>query len=313
MPTAYTRLFVPEKPDAPVTSSSYLRLGSYSVGEKDIVTGLTASSENSVRHESDHAGILVFTNKDYHATVEGATLMKIGGGHTTEIGNGDAKYTVSKGSYELSAKNGVSISAGISGTPGNINITGSDYKQTATGNLSEITLGNSKRATHGTTMEFYMGAKVTCLMGASVTAALGLNVAAFLGVALSVKLDYDLSISSCGSSMIRFLFANTLTVGNEFNNVTGNLTRTIGGYNVQVADSDVRYVKKIYLKVVDDADVKRVRLDGTWCETSVQVADAQVESGELSTDQRRVVSKVRDLETETGKFKAKTWSSVLFL
>ncbi|MCA6107953.1 hypothetical protein [Bradyrhizobium cenepequi] len=66
-------------------------------------------------------------------------------------------------------------------------------------------------------------------------------------------------------------------------------------------------------KVVDDADVKSLKFDGTWCETSVQVADAQVETGQLSADQLRAVTKVRELETATGRYKAENWRAVLCL
>ncbi|WP_445222772.1 hypothetical protein ACKWRH_46945 (plasmid) [Bradyrhizobium sp. Pa8] len=314
MSNAYARVFVPETPNSPLTSSSYLRLGAYSVGEEEIVTNLTTTSENnSTKHESDHAGILAFTKKDFQVTAEGAALMKIGRGHTTEVRDGDAKYMVSKGTYEISAQNDVSISAGVDGTTGNISMTALHYKQTAKGDLSEVTHGNSKRFTLGSATEICIGAKTTCVTGTNVTAAVGPSVAAFLGVETSVRIGYNLSISCGGSSSIRFIFANTLTVGNEFKKVTGNMTRVIGGYNVQVADSDVRYVKKTYLKVVDDADVKKVKLDGTWCETRVQVADAQVQMGELSSDQHQVVDRVCEVESATGEYNTQNWRTLLFL
>ncbi|MGY8683187.1 hypothetical protein Q2941_36240 [Bradyrhizobium sp. UFLA05-153] len=314
MPDAYARFFVPETPSSPLTSSSYLRLGAYSVGEEEIVTDLTTTSDkNSTTHESNHAGILAFTKKDFQVTADGAALMKIGRGHTTEVRNGDARYTVLNGTYDVSAQNDVSISAGGDGSAGDISMTALHYKQTAKGNMSETTHGNSKRTTHGSAMEIYNGAKVTCVAGANVTAAVGLSVAAFLGAAISIRQGYNLSISRGGNCSIRFLFANTLTVGNECNKVTGNVTRIIGGYNVQVTDSDIRYVKETYLKVVDDADVKKVKLDGTWCETRVQVADAQVQRSELSSDEHQVVNRVCDVESATGRYKTQNWRTLLYL
>ncbi|MGV7219538.1 hypothetical protein [Bradyrhizobium sp. UFLA05-112] len=314
MPDAYARFFVPETPNSPLTSSSYLRLGAYSVGEEEIVTDLaTTSDRSSTTHETDHAGILAFTKKDFQVTADGAALMKIGRGHTTEVRNGDAKYTVSNGNYDISAQNDVSISAGGDGSTGDISTTALNYKQTAKGDSSEITHGNSKRITRGSAMEIYEGAKVTCVAGACTTAAIGLSVAAFLGAAISIRHGYNLSISRGGNCSIRFRFANTLTVGNEFNKVTGNVTRIIGGYNVQVTNSDIRYVKETYLKVVDDADVKKVKLDGSWCETRVQVADEQVQRSELSSDEHQVVNRVCDVESATGRYKTQNWRTMLYL
>ncbi|WP_156944171.1 hypothetical protein [Bradyrhizobium sp. Ec3.3] len=314
MSNAYARFFVPETPNSPLTSSSYLRLGAYSVGEEEIVTDLISTSDNnSTKHESDHAGILAFTQKDFQVTAEGASLMRIGRGHTTEVRNGDARYKVLNGAYEISAQNDVSISAGADGTAGNISLTASHYEQTTKGDVSETTHGNSKRTTNGSAMEIYNDARVTCVQGANVTTAVGLSVAAFLGGAISIGAGYNLSISCGGNCSIRYFFANALTIDNEFNKVTGNMTRIIGGYNVQVADSDIRYVKKTYLKVVDDADVKRVKLDGTWCETRVQVADAQVQIGQMSSDQHQVVDRVCEVESATGRYNTQNWRTLLYL
>ncbi|MGY4412100.1 hypothetical protein ACVWW4_003836 [Bradyrhizobium sp. LB7.1] len=124
MPNAFTRLVVPDTPVSPLTKSTYLRLGSYSSEEENIVTGLTTTvteclTETS-EHKSNNGGILAFTNQDLQANVEGAALMKIGRGQTTEVTSGNSQHMVSNGTYNISAENGVSITAGANGTSADI-------------------------------------------------------------------------------------------------------------------------------------------------------------------------------------------------
>ncbi|MCA6107964.1 hypothetical protein [Bradyrhizobium cenepequi] len=338
MPNAYTRFSVPDTTGSALPDSSYLRLGAYSSDESTLVTGLeTSSSQSSVKsikaesdahkagvfstlgqkmeevtttqtsmRKTDNAGVLVYTNKDFQTNVKGAALTKIGLGDTTEVNSGDAKYTVSKGTYEISAENGVSIRAGANGTPANISLTASGYiNQTAYGPLSEVTHGRSEKRTVGEAMEFFCGAKLSCMIGATVSL--------FVSGAVCAKLGYDLSISLGGNCAISFGSANTLTVGNEFRMVKGNLTRNVQGSNVQiVSGTDAKYAKNYFKKISGD-DVKWVGLDGTRCKKKVMVAESETTNVELSTEKRNIVDRTCELFTETGNRTTKTWDQVLYM
>lgn len=339
MPNAYTRVFVPDTIGSGLPDSSYLRLGAYSSDESPLVTGLetntSPSSATSVAvlsdavsgpgvsstfgqklkeamtrqtgtHKTNNAGILFHTNKDYQANIKGTALEKIGFGHTTEVSDGDARYNVSKGAYQLSAENGLSISAGANGTPANIDLTASgSINQTAHGPVSQVTHGDWRTQRAGDTMEFFAGAKFSCMIGG--TASL------FIGGAFCSKLGYDFSINAGGSCTISFGVANSLTVGHEFRMVTCNLTRNIGGANTQIVkETDARYAKN-YFKKIDESDVKEVGLDGTICQNRVVRAGTEITTTGLSSNESDVASIVANFKTETGKHAAKTWTSVLFL
>ncbi|MGY3622047.1 hypothetical protein [Bradyrhizobium sp. USDA 10063] len=339
MPNAYTRVSVPDTMGSALSDSSYLRLGAYSSDESTLVTGLeTSSSQSSAKsitgisdahstagvfstpgqkleevttsqtrtRKTDSAGVLVYTNKDFQANIKGAALTKIGLGHTTEVNNGDAKYTVSKGTHEVSAENGVSVNAGANGTLANISLTASgSINQTAHGSLSEVTHGHSEKRTAGDAMEFFCGAKLSCMVGATVSL--------FIGGAVCAKLSRDFSISVGGRSVISFGFANCLTVGNEFRMVTRNLISKIQGSNTLVVNgTDAKYARNYFKRIYGD-DVKWVDLDGTRCRKKVVVTDSEVTSGRTSSDQREVVDRNYELLTEVGERAVKTWTQVMYM
>lgn len=354
MPHAYTRIIVPQTPVSPLKDSSYLRLGAYSGDESTIVTGLTTTkSSNSTKevsavsgaktdgvfssmgqkteevknkvtstHTTDNAGVLFFTDKDFQANIAGAALMKIGNGHNTEISDGDANYTVSKGIYKISGENGVSITAGAGGTKSNIEITASEYiKQTAGGPLSEITYGHSEKRTIGNAMEFFLGTKFTCMIGATTTLTMALNTTMFIGIALSFKLSFEFSLNATASITIKFFATNALTigskmeiiVGSDFKQVTGNSTKICIGPDAKVATNDTKILMTTDFKLAPAADLKKVGLNGTICDTSVTVTAAQLRSGQLTAEQKAMVSEVEGLMASTGNLEAKTKSAVLHL
>lgn len=339
MPNAYTRVFVPDTIGSALPDSSYLRLGAYSSDESPLVTGLEtntspgsatsvavlsdalsgpgvsstfgkklkeAMSKQTGTHKTDNAGILFHTNKDYQANIKGAALEKIGLGHTTEVSNGDARYTVSAGAYEVLAEHGVSINAGANGTRANIDLTASGYiNQTAHGAVSQVTRGDWRTHRAGDTMEFFAGAKLSCMIGG--------DVSLFIGAAFCAKLGYDLSINLGGNCAISFRVANTLTVGNELRMVTGTLTRNVQGSNVMmVGGTNATYAKNNFKKI-DEDDVKWVGLDGTRCAKRVMVTDLEVKHCQMSEEQHELVHRNYANLIETGDCATKTWNSVLFI
>lgn len=273
-------------------------------------------------HTSDNTGVLAYTDKDFQANVKGAMLMKIGNGQTTEITAGDAKYTVDSGVYKISAENGVSITAGANGTPANISMTASDYiKQTANGPLSEITYGNSEKRTIGNAMEFFLGTKFTCMIGATTTLTMSLATTMTIGASFTFKLSFEFALNATASITIKFFATNSLTigskldlvVGSDFKQVTGASTKIVIGPDTKVANNDTKILMTTDFKLAPAADLKKVGLNGTICETSVTVTAAQMRSGQLTAEQKAMVSEVEGLMASTGNLEAKTKSAILHL
>ncbi|WP_213290413.1 hypothetical protein [Bradyrhizobium sp. sGM-13] len=318
MPNAYTRLVVPETPSSPLTKSSYLRLGSYSDEEETLVTGLTTTIGESPaaisKHESDNAGLLAFTNKDFQANIEGAALLKIGRGQTTEVTNGNSQHQVSKGTYEISAENGVSISAGANGTPADIILTASNrVKLINNGHKLETTVGNSEKQTMGDTKEFFQGTKFTCMRGAATTLAMANNVCMFFGEAFTFKISRECSFNL--SDMNSITIGNKLDIvqGNDVKQVIGNSAKCVFGPDFKSADSDTKILRTSNFKLAPVDDLKVVGRDGKVCKMSVSVTEEELSQGKSSTEQYELVTRAAQIMSSTGNEEVIQKKSINFM
>ncbi|KRR02097.1 hypothetical protein [Bradyrhizobium valentinum] len=318
MPNAYTRLVVPETPSSPLTKSSYLRLGSYSDEEEKLVTGLTATIGESPaaisKHESDNAGLLAFTNKDFQANIEGAALLKIARGQTTEVTNGNSQHQVSKGTYEISAENGVSISAGANGTPADIILTASNrVKLINNGHKLETTVGNSEKQTMGDTKEFFQGTKFTCMRGAATTLAMANNVCMFFGEAFTFKISRECSFNL--SDMNSVTIGNKLDIveGNDVKQVIGNSAKCVFGPDFKSADSDTKILRTSNFKLAPVDDLKVVGRDGKVCKMSVSVTEEELSQGKSSTEQYELVTRAAEIMSSTGNEEVIQKKSINFM
>ncbi|WP_420965336.1 hypothetical protein [Bradyrhizobium sp. B120] len=300
MPNAYMRLVVPGSLTSPLTESTYLRLGSYSDEEAKLVTGLTTTISESP-HESDNAGLLAFTNNDFQANVEGAALLKIGRGQTTEVTNGNSQHQVSKGTYEISAENGVSISAGANGTPADITLTASNrVKLINNGHKTETTVGNSEKQTMGDTKEFFQGTKYTCMRGAATTLTMARNVCMFFGESFTFKVSRECSFNLSDLSSITIGNKLDIVEGNDIKQVIGNSAKCVFGPNFKSADSDTKILSKSDFKLAPVDDLKVVGRDGKVCKTSVSVTEDESWRGKSSMEQYELVSRAAEILSSTG-------------
>lgn len=318
MPNAYTRLVVPETPASPLTKSSYLRLGSYSDEEARLVTGLTTMVKDNPavtgNHESDNAGILAFTHKDFQANIEGAALLKIGRGQTTEVRNGDSQHRVPKGAHEISAENGVSISAGADGTPADIVLTASNrVKLISKGHKLETTAGNSEKTTMGDTKEFFEGTRFTCMRGATTTLAMAKNVCMFFGEAYTFKISRECSFNL--SDMNSFTIGNKLDIveGNDTKQVIGNSTKCVFGPDFKLAESDTKILRTSDFKLAPVDDLKVVGRDGKFCKTSVSVTEDESWQGKSSTERYELVNRAAEIMSSTGNEEVIQKKSINFM
>ncbi|MGY3133886.1 hypothetical protein ACVWZM_004568 [Bradyrhizobium sp. USDA 4501] len=303
MPNAYTRVVVPETPSSPFTKSSYLRLGSYSGEEASIVTGLTTADDPAAvsKHESDNAGILAFTNRDFQANVEGAALLKIGRGQTTEVTNGNSQLNVPKGTYEISAENGVSISAGANGTPADIILTASNrVKFINNGHKLERTVGNSEKETMGDTKELFQGTKFTCMRGAATTLTMATNVCMFYGEAFTFKLSRECSFNL--SDMSSITIGNKLDVveGSDTKQVIGSSTKHVFGPDFKSADSATKILRTSDFKLAPVEDFKSVGRDMKLCKTSVSITEEELRKGQLNAEQHKLLARRAEIMSSTG-------------
>lgn len=295
MPNAYTRMFVPETRISPVTKSTYLRLGSYSEEEAKIVTGLTTTGNEILAgtntYESDNTGMLAFTNADFQANVEGAALMKVGRGQTTEVTNGNSQYKVLKGTYEISAENGISITAGVNGTPADITLTASNHVNLINkGNKSETTTGDVEKQTMGNTQEFFQGAKFTCMRGATTKLTIARNVSMFLGEKFTYKVSRECSVNLSDFNSITVGNRLDIVQGNEIKQVIGNSAKSVFGPDFKSADSDTKILRRSDFKLAPVDDLKVVGRDGKIANVSVSVSHATMSKEELKTEEQKLVS-----------------------
>ncbi|KWV54688.1 hypothetical protein AS156_06890 [Bradyrhizobium macuxiense] len=318
MPNAFTRLVVPETPISPLTKSTYLRLGAYSSEEANIVTGLTTTVDESLtatsKQGSDNAGIFAFTNQDLQANVEGAALMKIGRGQTTEVANGNSRHMVSKGTYEIAAENGVSITAGANGTPADITLTASNrIKVINKGHKSETNDGDAEKRTMGSTKEFFQGTRFTCMKGAVTTLTMARSVCLFFGESFTYKVSRERSVNL--SDMISVTIGNKLQFvkGNDIKHVIGNSTKSVFGPDYKSADSDTKILRTNDFKLAPGDDFKRVGRDGKVCKTSVSVIEEEVSKGQLHTEEHKIVRREAEIMSSTGNEEVIQKKSIIFM
>jgi hypothetical protein len=346
---AYVRLYQPETPTSTLSQSSYLRLGAYSSSdEASLVTGLTtttssdsSSSQKAVDSANSSAttsssmgdekakvtdtqtgtyttsnnGVLTYTDQDFQANVQGAALMLIGKGHTTEVTASDALYQVNQGGYTLNASNDIKIYAGFNGTPANLELTASDYiKQTANGPLSVTTFGNSDTQTVGNSSEFFFGTKFSCMIGMEMT----FNIAA----SLTVSIGYDISMFIGGDLSIVWVFDNSFVWGNQialqtgiyFKAVTGSYINTVIGNDVKTAFTSSKILTETDFKVAPTADLKTVGVNGTVCDVDLK----KVTGPTLTADQIKyytasMVATVKDMEAHAGDVEVRSKASLLVM
>ncbi|MDA9391766.1 hypothetical protein WN73_14250 [Bradyrhizobium sp. CCBAU 45394] len=318
MPNAYTRLFVPDSLVSPLTKSTYLRLGSYSDEEEKLVTGLTTTVGETPtaisKHESDNAGLLAFTNKDFQANIEGAALLKIGRGQTTEVTNGNSQHQVSKGTYEISAENGVSISAGANGTPADIILTASNrVKLINNGHKLETTVGNSEKQTMGDTKELFQGTKFTCMRGAATTLTMAKNVSMFFGEAFTFNIARECSVNL--SDMNSMTIGNKLDIveGHDVKQVIGNSTKCVFGPDFKSADSDTKVLRTSDFKLAPVDDFKSVGRDMKFCKTSVLKTDEELRKGQSNMEEYKLVTRKAEITSSSGNEEVIQKKSVNFM
>ena len=307
-----------------VTTSSN---SSQSVSAASQAKGKTSQTEAVVTNtpsapiSSSGKGILAYTNGDLQANVVGATLMKFGAGHVTEVTTADAKYTVPAGLYAISAENGVSIKAGEGGTPANLSLFASYYiKQEALGPLSEITYGNSEKRTIGNAMEFFLGTKFTCLIGAEITLKFSLVISMWMGIAINIKILFEFTLNAAASITIKFLMENKLTIGNkleiivgsDFKQVTGTSTKIVVGPDQKMALSDVKFLATTDTKFVPGTDFKIVGNNYTLCGVDVKVTAADIDKGNLTIQQKALMAHSESITAKVGSLDVKSKAAVIF-
>ncbi len=309
---AFVRIVVPETRTGGLTQSSYLRLGAYSHDEESLVTGLTTTASGTT-YTTQNLGVLTYTDKDFQANVQGAALMLIGNGHTTEVTSGDAQYTLENGNYTLSAANDVTITADANGTGGSITLNGYAINQTANGPKSVLTIGNSQTQTVGSSEDFFFGTKFSLMIGAETD----LNI---IGK-LEVVLGYWMEIGILPHVEIFFGSDNSLIFGNQFalqfgvyfKAVTGSYINTVIGNDVKTAITSAKVCQTTDFKSAPVSDLKIVGLNGTICQTKSEMIVSELKGAELSAKQKQLLSAVTDLEAKTSGFKTVTASSFLLL
>lgn len=302
----YLRMDVPKDAGGSVPSGTYLRLGASSGSDETNAhakSGLTyttsttdykeygayganqggfsnsssgkgSSSESSAKVqtsdpvETSGNGVLIYTEDDLDVNVVGTGTLKFGKGQTTETDNGDSTHTVPNGQYSLSANTGVSITAGTSSNPADINLHATNaIKQTADGPVSMFTYGTMTKYTVGESFTMFFGLEQTLKASVSITIQLAGVVTMTIGVNSSVTVGVK-------ADMIVGQSAKLIPVGGDVKLTMADLKIT--QTDMKLANSD--------FKVCSIIDGKFVELAWEYIALKFSKVDANTKEAGIGLD-----------------------------
>ncbi|AZO78255.1 MULTISPECIES: DUF3540 domain-containing protein [unclassified Bosea (in: a-proteobacteria)] len=242
----------------------YLKRGDKFVKNKAGQMELLTISTKAKTTTSSGDGFLGKTDSDVNLSVGGGMLVDIVKGQTTNVSDGDIKFTAPAGVFAVNALSGVSITAGTPDAPANISLLAYGYvKNEAKGPLSEWLYSTSEKKTYGTAKEWFYGEKYTEFRGYEEKKFLGVSVSYFLGDQISTNLAARINLTMAATL--------TLALGTEFRlnaaidlkiNLAIDMNIIIGVAFKNVIGADTKVVLGSDLKYVSGLDFKWVGVDG---------------------------------------------------
>lgn len=256
----------------------YLKRGDKFVKNKAGQMELMTISTKATTTTSSGDGFLGKTDSDVNLTIGGGMLVDIVKGQTTNVSDGDIKFTAPAGVFAVNALSGVSITAGTPDAPANISLLAYGYvKNEAKGPLSEWFYSTSEKKTYGTAKEWFYGEKYTEFHGYEEKKFYGTSVSYFLGDQISTNLAARINMTLAATL--------TLALGTEFRlnvaidlkiNLAIDMNIIIGAAFKAVIGFDLKTVLGSDMKLVTGMDVKMVGINGTI--SSLDLKNDQVKS-----------------------------------
>lgn len=287
----------------------YLKRGDTFVKNKAGQMELQTISTAATTSTSSGDGFLGKTDSDLNLKVGGGALIDIVKGQTTRVSDGDIVFTAPAGAFGISAKSGVSITAGTAAAPANISLLAYGYvKNEAKGPLSEWFYSTSEKKTYGFAKEWFYGEKYSEFHGTSTSKFYGNEDKTFHGTATSYFLGTQTTTNLAARISMTMAATLTLALGTEFRlntaidlkiNLAIDMNIIIGIAFKMVLGFDTKVVLGSDLKYVSGLDIKSVGVDGKKFIIEIKQGDVDAYLGNLilRTGATDVGGKTIDLKT----------------
>ncbi|MGX1790798.1 DUF3540 domain-containing protein [Bosea sp. NPDC055332] len=280
----------------------YLKRGDKFVKNKAGQMELLTISTKAKTTTSSGDGFLGKTDSDVNLSVGGGMLVDIVKGQTTNVSDGDIKFTAPAGVFAVNALSGVSITAGTPDAPANISLLAYGYvKNEAKGPLSEWLYSTSEKKTYGTAKEWFYGEKYTEFHGYEEKKFFGVSTSYFLGDQISTNLAARINMTLAATL--------TLALGVEFRlnaaidlkiNLAIDMNIIIGVAFKGVIGFDTKAVLGSDFKYVNGMDFKWVGVDGKKFGLEVKNADMTAYLKAVSVGAKTVHVNKADTKVEVG-------------
>ncbi|WP_159650313.1 MULTISPECIES: DUF3540 domain-containing protein [unclassified Bosea (in: a-proteobacteria)] len=280
----------------------YLKRGDKFVKNKAGQMELLTISTKAKTTTSSGDGFLGKTDSDVNLSVGGGMLVDIVKGQTTNVSDGDIKFTAPAGVFAVNALSGVSITAGTPDAPANISLLAYGYvKNEAKGPLSEWLYSTSEKKTYGTAKEWFYGEKYTEFHGYEEKKFFGVSTSYFLGDQISTNLAARINMTLAATL--------TLAMGVEFRlnaaidlkiNLAIDMNIIIGIAFKAVVGFDTKAVLGSDFKYVNGLDFKWVGIDGKKFGLEVKNADMSAYLKAVTLGKSTVEIGGKDVDVKTG-------------
>lgn len=280
----------------------YLKRGDKFVKNKAGQMELLTISTKAKTTTSSGDGFLGKTDSDVNLSVGGGMLVDIVKGQTTNVSDGDIKFTAPAGVFAVNALSGVSITAGTPDAPANISLLAYGYvKNEAKGPLSEWLYSTSEKKTYGTAKEWFYGEKYTEFHGYEEKKFFGVSTSYFLGDQISTNLAARINMTLAATL--------TLALGVEFRlnaaidlkiNLAIDMNIIIGIAFKAVVGFDTKAVLGSDFKYVNGLDFKWVGIDGKKFGLEVKNADMSAYLKAVRLGKSTVEIGGKDIDVKTG-------------
>ena len=264
-------------------------------------------------------GILLYSDRDLMVNTLGAAYVKYGKGHGTVVVAGDAEYDVPAGQYTLKAQNGVTITAGTSGSSADINLTAYNYiNQKAYGPLDEVTYGDSYKNVHGNAIEYFLGTKQTWVIDAEVSGKLAASATLFMGVSTTLKFSVEMNLTIGAVVNFKMSAELTMTLGAKVEMIYGADIKIVGLCSMKIVYAeDMSFVTSGFksvniddVKIVTGIDFKNATIDTKFVQAFLErkgidlsAKSVEISNASLKTRMEELQVKMCGLDTQTSSIK----------
>lgn len=287
----------------------YLKRGGSFVKNKVGQMELQTIATSAVTTTSSGDGFLAKTDADVNLSIDGGMLVDIVKGQTTNVADGDIKFTAPAGLFAVSAASGISLTAGTPTAPANISLLAYGYvKNEAKGPLSEWFYSTSEKKTYGFAKDWFYGEKYSEFHGTSTSKFYGDEDKTFHGTAKSYFMGAQFTTNLAARISMTMAATLTLALGSEFRlnaaidlkiNLSIDMNIIIGIAFKMVLGFDLKVVLGSDLKYVSGLDIKSVGVDGKKFIVEIKQGDVDAYLGNLilRTGSTDVGGKTIDLKT----------------